>query len=230
MSTTSTPFTSVPPDHPSYAGQATYTSRFLRIYDPFVVRFSGRFVYRCPSGHIRRLYARHAGDRHLDLGPGSGYFLDRCRWSSEWPALTLVDLNPDVLRYAAHRLRRFAPRTLQADVLEPLPLERGGFDSIGMNYLLHCVPGTMSRKAEMFPGLARLLAPGGVLFGSTAVTDSEEQGWLERRLVPLYNRKGILSNTGDSVADLEAGLRRAFATVTVERRGSIAMFVATDAR
>jgi hypothetical protein len=62
------------------------------------------------------------------------------------------------------------------------------------------------------------------------VSDSEGQGWLERRLVPLYNRKGILSNTGDSVADLEAGLRRAFTTVSVERRGSIAVFVATDAR
>ena len=230
MNTTARTFIPVLPDHPSYAGQATYTSRFLRIYDPFVVRFSGRFVYRCPSGLIRRLYDRNVGDRHLDLGPGSGYFLDRCRFAGEWPDLTLVDLNPDVLRYAAHRLRRYTPRTVQADVLQPLPLEPGGFDSIGMNYLLHCVPGTMAEKSGIFPGLARLLARGGVLFGSTAVNEGGSHGWLARRLVPLYNRNGILSNDGDSVSDLEAGLRRTFRTVTVERRGSIALFVARDPR
>lgn len=226
MTVSRSTFAPVPTDHPAYAGQATYSAAFLRIYDPFVVRFSGRFVYRCPSGRIRRLYDRHAGARHVDLGPGSGYFLDRCRFPADAPELTLVDLNPDVLAFAAHRLRRYQPRTVQADVLEPLPLEPGSVDSIGMNYLLHCVPGTMAIKSRIFPGLAKLLAPGGVLFGSTAVNGGGSHGWLERRLIPAYNRKGILSNVDDSVADLTAGLRQAFGTVRVERCGSIALFTA----
>ncbi len=64
------------------------------------------------------------------------------------------------------------PRVLQANVLKPLPLPPSSFDSIGMNYLLHCVPGSMVDKSRIFPGLAALLAPGGVLFGSTAVNST----------------------------------------------------------
>jgi SAM-dependent methyltransferase len=225
--TANTPtFQPVPSDHPSYAGQATYNSSFLRIYDPFVVHFSGRFIYRCPSNRLQRMYDMHAGQRHLDLGPGSGYFLDRCRFGGDRPELTLVDLNPDVLRYAAHRLRRHGPSTLQADVLQPLPLEPGRFDSIAMNYLLHCLPGTIQQKSHIFPGLAALLAPGGVLFGSTAVAGDGSHGWLERLLVPIYNRKGILSNADDSEEELTARLRTAFGSVQIERRGSIVLFVA----
>ena len=225
MSNTHT-FQRVSPNDPSYAGQATYSSHFLRIYDPFVVHFSGRFVYRCPSSRIQQMYNKHAGKRHLDIGPGSGYFLNRCNFGGHQPELTLVDLNPDVLGYAAHRLRRYDPRVLQANVLKPLPLPPNSFDSIGMNYLLHCVPGSMVDKSRIFPGLAALLAPGGVLFGSTAVNSDGSQGRLERRLVPIYNRKGILCNVDDSAEDLAAGLRAAFGSVQTERRGSIVLFVA----
>lgn len=226
MTANTTTYQPVPADHPSYAGQATYNSLFLRIYDPFVVHFSGRFIYGCPSNRIQQMYDVHAGKRHLDIGPGSGYFLDRCRFGGNRPELTLIDLNPDVLRYATRRLQRYGPRTLQADVLQPLPLNPGSFDSIGMNYLLHCLPGSIKQKSRMFPGLAALLAPGGVLFGSTAVNQDGDQGWLERRLVPLYNRKGILSNADDSQEELTAGLRTAFGSVRTERRGSIVLFVA----
>lgn len=219
-------FQPVSPEHPSYAGQATYNSLFLRIYDPFVVHFSGRFIYGCPSHRIQQMYDAHAGRRHLDMGPGTGYFLDRCRFGGNRPELTLVDLNPDVLHYSAHRLRRHRPSTLQADVLQPLPLKPGSFDSIGMNYLLHCLPGSIEEKSRIFPGLAALLAPGGVLFGSTAVNHDGDQGWLAQRLVPLYNRKGILSNTDDSEEKLIAGLRTAFSSIHTERRGSIVLFVA----
>ncbi len=226
MTENTSTFRPVPADHPSYAGQATYNSAFLRIYDPFVVHFSGRFIYRCPSNRLQQAYDRHAGERHLDIGPGSGYFLDRCRFRGKRPELTLVDLNPDVLRYAAGRLRRYGPSTLQADVLQPLPLTLGSFDSIAMNYLLHCLPGTMKQKSRIFPGLAALLAPNGVMFGSTAVGGDGRQGPLERLLVPIYNRKGILSNADDSEDGLIAGLRTAFGSVQTERCGSIVQFVA----
>lgn len=226
MTKNTSTFRPVPADHPSYAGQSTYNSTFLRIYDPFVVHFSGRFVYGCPSDRLQRAYDRYAGERHLDIGPGSGYFLDRCWFGWDRPELTLVDLNPDVLRYAAHRLRRYSPSTLQADILQPLPLTPGSFDSIAMNYLLHCLPGSMKQKSQIFPGLAALLAPNGVMFGSTAVGKDVSQGPLERLLVPIYNRKGILSNAHDSEEELIAGLRTAFGSVQTERCGSIVQFVA----
>jgi SAM-dependent methyltransferase len=216
----------VPATSRSYAGQAVYTSEFLRIYDQFVLGFSNRFIYRCPTSDIVALYDRHVSDRHLDIGPGTGYFLDHCRFPSDSPEITLVDLNPDVLSYCARRLRRYAPRTIQADILQPLPLAMGSVDSIGLNYVLHCLPGSMREKAGMFSGLAALLAPGGVLFGSTALGQGVTYGRMGRSAVRTYNRRGILCNSEDSLADLQDELRAAFGDVQVRVRGTVAVFVA----
>jgi SAM-dependent methyltransferase len=214
-------------DDPSYAGQAVYTPSFLRIYDAYVVRASARFLYRCPSRRIRDLYDRHVSDRHLDVGPGSGYFLDHCRFPSPAPDLTLLDLNPHVLAYSARRLRRYRPRTLQADVLEPLPVEPASFDSIGMNYLLHCVPGSIGGdKAVVLRSLADALAPGGALFGSTVVNGGGDHSRLAQRAMALYRRHGILANADDHLADLDRVLGSTFTSHHVEVQGSVAVFVA----
>jgi SAM-dependent methyltransferase len=214
-------------DHPAYAGQAVYTPSFLRIYDPFVVGFSNRFIYRCPSARFIKMYDRHARKRHLDIGPGTGYFLARCSWPAGPPEITLLDLNPHVLQHSARRLRRYQPRLVQADILQPLPLPDGSFDSIGLNFLLHCVPGAMRDKARVFGEAARLLAHGGVLFGSTVIQGGGDHGRLARTAMRVYNRSGILSNDEDHLPDLEAGLAAAFGSNhAVDVRGSVAVFTA----
>lgn len=216
----------VTPSHRAYPGQAVYTTAFLRIYDPFVLGLSNRFVYRCPSAEVLRLYDRHISGRHLDIGPGSGYFLDRCPLPTDAPELTLVDLNPSVLAYASHRLRRYAPRTLQADVLQPLPLPQGYADSIALHYVLHCLPGSMQEKIQILPRLAELLTPGGVLFGSTALGRGVQYGRLGRRAMRTYNARGILSNADDGIVDLRQGLEASFTDVDVRVRGTVALFSA----
>lgn len=219
----------VPRTHRSYAGQAVYGSAFLRVYDQFVLGFSNRFIYQCPSFEVARLYDEHVSARHLDVGPGTGAFLQRCQFPSTDPQLTLLDLNPDVLAYSANRLRRYRPRTVQADLLAPLPLAAGSVDSIGMNYVLHCLPGTMREKAVIFPRLAALLTPGGVLFGSTALGAGVTDSTLGRVSKAVYNRTGILSNAEDSLSDLRTGLESSFAEVDVRVRGVVALFVARTA-
>jgi len=78
------------------------------------------------------------------------------------------------------------------------------FDSIGLNYVLHCLPGSMDEKSIALEHLVELLNPGGVLFGDTLLSSTTRQ-WPVRRLMSFYNRKGIFCNTDD---DLD-GLRRA---------------------
>jgi SAM-dependent methyltransferase len=138
----------------------------------------------------------------------------------------VVDLNPSVLAFTAQRLRRYAPRTLQADILQPLPLPAASFASIGLNYVLHCLPGSMREKSSIFSGLAELLTPGGVLFGSTALGRGVHYGWLGRRAMTVYNNRGILSNADDSLRDLQAGLDSAFSSAEVRVRGTVALFTA----
>lgn len=49
----------------------------LNLYDPFVLGPVARFVWRCPTPRLIEGYRRHVRDRHLDVGPGTGFFLDR---------------------------------------------------------------------------------------------------------------------------------------------------------
>jgi hypothetical protein len=66
-------------------GHEIYTPLVLRAYDLLVLGFSNRFVWRCRSMRILERYDRYAGRRHLDLGVGTGWYLDRCRWPVEQP-------------------------------------------------------------------------------------------------------------------------------------------------
>jgi ubiquinone/menaquinone biosynthesis C-methylase UbiE len=208
------------------AGQAVYSRRVLALYDWFVLGFSNRFVWRCPTAKLVRLYDANVSANHLDIGVGTGYFLDRCRFPSPRPRLVLMDLNPNCLAATAHRVRRFAPETVVANVLDPIAYRGEPFDSIGLNFVLHCLPGTIPAKSAVFDHLLPLLKPGGVVFGSTLLGVRVRSGFLARRLSRMYNRRGIFSNGEDSRADLETALAARFRDVTIDTVGCAALFTA----
>ena len=98
------------------------------------------------------------------------------------------------------------------------------FDSVGINYLLHCLPGSIESKCVAFDHLKALMNPGAVLFGSTLLQGGVRRHWLARRLMDAYNRKGIFSNQGDDSAGLTRELGRRFREVSVEVVGCAALF------
>jgi hypothetical protein len=206
------------------AGQAVYTRRTLRAYDFVVLGVSNRLVWRCPTPRLLDHYNQHVTDNHLEVGVGSGYFLDHCGFASTSPRIALMDLNTDALEYASSRISRHKPETYRRDVLEPLSLECGEFDSVAVNYLLHCLPGTMISKSSIFDHLIACMSPGAVLFGSTLLQDGVHASWMARRLMNFYNAKGIFSNRSDNLADLESALRQRFRDVHVDIVGAAALF------
>ena len=207
------------------AGQRAYTPFVLRAYDLFVLGFSNRFVWRCRSSNMLARYDRYVGPRHLDVGVGTGWFLDRCRWPVETPDVTLLDLNENALSTASQRLRRYAPATVHANVLDPVELGSSRFESIAANYLFHCLPrGLDWKSATVALNLRPYLEPGGVLFGSTILGRGVSHNFLGRRLMRLYNRKGIFSNLEDDRQGLEHGLASQLTDVTVEVVGTVALF------
>ena len=213
----------------SRAGQAVYSRWTLQLYDLYVLGLSCRLAWRCPAGALLAHYDAHVSAHHLDVGVGSGYFLDRCRFPVPRPQVVLLDLNEASLAFAAHRIARLAPRTCRADVLQPLPLEER-FDSIGLGFLLHCLPGDMAYKARALAHLAAVLKPEGVLFGSTILVAGVRHNRLGAALVEIYNHKGIFSNRGDSAANLRAALEASFAEVSITVRGAAALFSARRPR
>ena len=205
------------------AGQAAYTATALRLYDWWVLGLSNHLIWRCPTAALRQLYDRNVSDRHVDIGVGTGYFLDKARWPTADPSITLVDLNKNSLNAAANRINRYRPGTVVANALEPLPLHRS-FGSAGLCYLLHCMPGAIPEKAVVFDHLRPLLRPGARLFGATILQGDIRRSRAAQALMNLYNRKGIFSNASDTIEDLESALKARFDKVGIELRGVVGLF------
>jgi hypothetical protein len=116
---------------------------------------------------------------------------------------------------------------VRANVLDPLPLGDARFESVAANYLLHCLPGQIDSKAATLAANVRpYLEPGGVLFGSTILGRGVTHTRMGRRLMKIYNAKGIFSNAEDDERRLRQGLAATFADVQIEVVGAVALFAA----
>ena len=213
-------------DDPTYAGQAVYTSGFLRFYDTFVLRFNGGLLWRCPPSRLVRLYDENVASPHLDIGVGSGYLLDKCRFPTQSPDITLMDLNPNSLEAASKRVSRYRPKTHQGNALEPFGLPEGAFESVGLNWLLHCVPGDIASKSVVFDHCKSVLAPGGVVFGSTVLNDGVRHTPQSRWMMRVLNKKGAFTNFDDDLEGLTHELHARFANPVVKVVGTVALFSA----
>jgi SAM-dependent methyltransferase len=211
---------------PAHAGQAVYTRRFLSIYDTVVYGFNSPVLWRCPKERVVAHYDANLSARHLDIGVASGGLLDASRFPVATPELTLMDLNPNSLAAASARLARYAPRTHRANVLEDWRLEPGTYDSVAMTHLLHCLPGPMSAKGVAFEHAHRALAPGGTLFGATILGKGVPISPLARAFLAVSNARGILDNSGDGPAELDAALAAVFPQRTVTIHGTVAFWTA----
>jgi hypothetical protein len=141
--------------------------RWLALYDLAVLGLSNSFVWQCASYVLLDFDNQHISDKHLHIGVGTGYFLDRCRFPSTMPKIALFDLNPHSLAQSAKRLRRYNPSCYMGNTLQRIDIGMSGFGSISLNYLLHCLPGNLAGKSIVFEHVKRLLREGGVVFGPT---------------------------------------------------------------
>jgi SAM-dependent methyltransferase len=215
-------------DDPAYRGQSDYTRLLLDLYDPVVLGFVSWFVWHCPIDPVLEGYQRHIRDGHLDVGPGTGYFIDKSGLP-DGSRVTLVDPNRNVLDHAARRLRRLDVTAVEADVLKPLPVA-GPFDSAALNLVIHCLPGPMSRKAAAIADIAAVLAPTGVLFGASVLGTSGSHSWLARRVLTAFNWRGAFDNLDDTEEGLREILGASFDHVELDIVGSAAIFSATGPR
>lgn len=213
-------------DEHTRKGAAAYTPLALSLYDLAVLRFSNSFVWKCTSRMLLDLYNEHISDRHLDIGVGTGYFLDKCRFPSSAPKIALFDLNPHSLAKSARRLCRYNPSCYTGNALQRIDIGMSGFDSIALNYLLHCLPGNLASKSIVFEHVKPLLREGGVVFGSTILGEGVRHNPLAKQLIEIYNARGIFSNVSDSQSDLEAALKAHFDEHAIQIAGCVALFSA----
>ena len=208
-----------PPDRDRGARASIYNGLTLRVYDLAVLGLTNSLIWRCPTERLVEHYRKHVGPAHLDIGPGTGYYLERIDARS----ISLLDLNDSSLNAAAERIGPQAEVSpLRQSFFDPLDSNLV-FDSIGLNFLLHCTPDTSkwNRLAE----LREHLAPGGTIFGSTVIPERTEANAAAVVLNGIYNHLGVFGNSDDTTADIAKALQ-GLSHVQVDRVGQVVMFAA----
>lgn len=203
-----------------------YSRPMLAVYDILVLGLITRIVWRCSASRGVQLYNENVSSNHLDVGVGTGYFVDHCRFPTEKPRIALLDLSQSSLKVAARRLKRYEPEVYKANVLEPLSIECPKFDSIGLTALLHCLPGTIRTKGVVFDHLNALMNPGAVLFGCTILAQGVKKNWLAQRALKRFNAQKLLTNLEDDLECLKKELAKRFQHSSVETVGYMAFFSA----
>ncbi|HML92702.1 class I SAM-dependent methyltransferase [Methyloceanibacter sp.] len=204
---------------------AIYTPLSLPFYDIAVHGLSNRFAWKCPTPKLVELYRRHLSRNHLEAAVGTGLFLDRA--GRAFDRLVLLDINTNCLETAAGRLGRFSPECRRTNLLSPEPLDLRPFDSVGLTYVLHCLPGYMSEKLVAVDHLRPSMADGATLFGATILGRDIRPNAPARALLRAYNRRGVFNNLEDDLGALREGLESRFAHVEIAQHGLVALFSAS---
>ncbi|KAF1952402.1 hypothetical protein CC80DRAFT_422797 [Byssothecium circinans] len=233
------------------AGATVYSSFFLNyVYDHLVYTLYTPYAWQCSPAKLRTFFANHIQQatarsdrvspepRILDIGVGTGYFLEHAPITEE-TTVVLANLNAICLDAARSRLNKAHPgsgcQTVLADFLDegkenvPAKLAGGdGFDSISMMLLLHCIPGPPARKANAVIGLRHLLRPDGVLFGATILGRGVQHNPIGKFLMAWHNFQGVFSNYYDDVQSFVGPLQEVFGEVRWEVCGTMLLFEARE--
>lgn len=210
-------------------GAAFYNARGLFIYNLYVLRFNNRFLWRCPRRRLLRHYDEHIHCNHLDVGPGTGWYLQHATFPCQNPRVTLLDLSPDSLATASRRLRKLSPVSVNSDIFSPIPTDEK-YGSIAANYVFHCIPGDWETKSLAIRHIAAALSSDGVFFGSTILGQGVRHNWLGRRTMARFNASGTFHNDTDDLAGLQKALDTYFERYTTTMVGKVALFSASQPR
>jgi hypothetical protein len=214
------------PDAAVERAHAVYTPFTLSFYDLLVHRLSNHLVWQCPTRRLLALYEANLTGNHLEAGVGTGFFLDRAG-DGRLDRLVLLDVNRHCLDRAARRLARFKPVLRQANLLAPCKTRLAPFDSVGLTYVLHCLPGSMDEKLAAIDHLRPHMCGGAVLFGATILGYGVAPNAAARRLLAVYNEQGVFNNREDGLDALSSGLKQRFEDVEIETQGCVALFRAS---
>ena len=206
------------------AGAAVYSNLLLSFYDIEVLIFELPYIFKCPLREVKDFFNKNVSGAHLDVGVGTGYFLDKGKFPVDNPTVHLMDLNPNTLKKTSKRIMRYDPISHQHNVLEPIQADLPMFDSISAINFLHCLPGSMLTKEAAIKNLKPFLQDNGIFFGVTVLGQGVDAGMLYRKANSIYNKKSIFSNLQDNASDLEIILRNNFEKVSVHTVGSVAFF------
>ncbi len=206
------------------AGAAVYSNLLLAVYDILVFRFELPFVFKCTLSTTLDHFQKNVTNNHMDVGVGTGFFLDKCKFPTENPTIHLMDLNHNTLEKTSKRIKRYNPVSHHCNVLAPIQKDLPMFDSISVMNFFHCLPGNMLSKEAAIKNLKPFLNEGGMFFGITVLGEGVNVGFLYKRINSAYNKQAVFSNLNDNPSDLKVILQNNFENVSVITDGAYALF------
>jgi len=209
-------------------GARIYSRLLLRVYDFLIMGVLSPYVWRCSPAHYHQLYRDLMSPNHADIGVGTGYCLNQCKYVPGKLRLGLFDLQKNCLVHSARRLARFAPETYQCNALEPLPVKCNSFDSIGLGGILHCIPGEMVVKGKVFDSIKSLMKPGAKIFGYTILNQGVEKTFVSCLVYGVLYHLKVINGHHDSVRELSTELRKRFVRVETKVIGCVGFFSASQ--
>lgn len=212
-------------NHKINVSQRYFNPLLLSFYDFLVYRIISQYVWGCPTALLVNRYKHYIQKNHLEVGTGTGYLIDKCDAKSI--NLDLMDLSRACLKKSNHRLKRYSPTLIRHNILEKPIEDDKRYDSIGINYVMHCVEGDFTTKSNAFNNLKKLLKDNGVIFGAT-VMQTSQSSLVARVFTKFLNRIGIFNNDRDNFKGLKNALEDNFKYVDLYIKSSVVLFVVSD--
>ena len=205
-------------------GQLFFSTMNHIFYDVVVYGFISPVFWKYNSGSILTSYHQAVTGNHLEIGVGTGYLLAKSTSQPNIKLLSLMDLNKHCLEKSARRLAKFKPDTFIQDITQPFSGFNKRVDSVGINFVLHCVPGDFKSKDVVFDHVCAVLNTGGTFFGSTLLSHGVKRTWSAKMLMRILNGLGIFFNQDDDLDDFSRGLRKRFANAEITTQGAVVIW------
>lgn len=170
----------------------------LNNYDYLVNNINCKYAWKCNQSVIKNLYKNNISKNHLEIGPGTGYFLKDYHFNN----LALMDINRDILKESQNNLKINSKNITiyQHNIFDnDNRVNNLNLDSIGLTYVLHCVPGKLDFLLNNL--VKNLNSNNYTIFGATVIPNSND--FIASTELFFLNKTGIFSNYNDKMEDLE---------------------------
>ena len=202
-------------------------SKNLDYYDLFVNKINCKYVWKCNEKNIYNLYTNNIQKHHIEIGPGTGYYLKP--FISNLKSLELVDINSNILRYANMRLLNpnLKKKITNINLFQKNNILKidNEITSIGVNCVLHCVPGPIEVSIDnLIHNLKKENKENKIIiFGSSVINDSEKN-ILQDFELGLLNYFRIFDNKQDNEERLITYFQTRQLQYKIHKVGSIILF------
>ena len=199
-------------------------SKNIQKYDRLVNEINCEKVWKCSKKHIINNYNKNINCNHLEIGPGTGYFLKKKNLNVNLNKLTLVDVNSKILNYSKNNLKsEYSDINILSHNLFSYEIpSKVKFNSVGINYVLHCIPGNLQTKLDKL--IFNLGNNKYNLFGASVICDPLHMNPIAEYELIFLNALGIFNNNNDTYEELNEYLNNRNLNFSLKKQGYVAIF------